>query len=627
MFKEKNLPTLIIYTPIIAVIFVTIFTIYLFVQNQNEYILEESIRIEKEFNTKQKVLIKNQLNTIISYITTQEQLYTNAAIEKVIKRTVLLSTQLNQLYNDLNAEVNSSIQEDILSNLINSKISNDNYFFAFDISKNKLIQAKNKDIKREFKIDDKYFENYLFFEEGKLIQFEYSNKIVFIRYLPKLNWIIGNIENIQKDIDFIKKVSLSFISSIRFEKNGHFVVYDNKHVLLADAFRKDKIGQNQKDLSYNKEFPVQNIVQSALDSDLGSYVKSSWPKEKESNFSNKISYVQAFEKWNWILEAGLYVDDIQESILINKNKLEKRIKKYIQYVVIVSLLITFMIALLSVLMSRKIAQTFQDYQKNVQRKEEKLKMLNANLHRKVKIGIKEAQEKDRAMLHQSRLARLGTMISMIAHQWRQPLSEVSAILMEIETATKFKKLDEKLVLEGIKESDQLINYMSNTIDDFKNFFKPSKEKEDFLLDKACSNALSIVQASLNDYGIAIDISFDKKIIVNGYAREFSQVILNLLLNSRDVFEDKKVNDPRISLSTKQTDDYVYITVEDNAGGITEENINIIFEPYFTTKSSSKGTGLGLYMSKMIIEKNMNGQLSARNENNGAVFEIILRTKK
>lgn len=627
MFKEKNLPTLIIYTPIIAVIFVTIFTIYLFVQNQNEYFLEESIRIEKEFNTKQKVLIKNQLNTIISYITTQEQLYTNAAIEKVIKRTVLLSTQLNQLYNDLNAEVNSSIQEDILSNLINSKISNDNYFFAFDISKNKLIQAKNKDIKREFKIDDKYFENYLFFEEGKLIQFEYSNKIVFIRYLPKLNWIIGNIENIQKDIDFIKKVSLSFISSIRFEKNGHFVVYDNNHVLLADAFRKDKIGQNQKDLSYNKEFPVQNIVHAALDSDLGSYVKSSWPKEKESNFSNKISYVQAFEKWNWILEAGLYVDDIQESILINKNKLEKRIKKYIQYVVIVSLLITFMIALLSVLMSRKIAQTFQDYQKNVQRKEEKLKMLNANLHRKVKIGIKEAQEKDRAMLHQSRLARLGTMISMIAHQWRQPLSEVSAILMEIETATKFKKLDEKLVLEGIKESDQLINYMSNTIDDFKNFFKPSKEKEDFLLDKACSNALSIVQASLNDYGIAIDISFDKKIIVNGYAREFSQVILNLLLNSRDVFEDKKVNDPRISLSTKQTDDYVYITVEDNAGGITEENINIIFEPYFTTKSSSKGTGLGLYMSKMIIEKNMNGQLSARNENNGAVFEIILRTKK
>ena len=615
MFKEKNLPTLIIYTPIIAVIFVTIFTIYLFVQNQNEYFLEESIRIEKEFNTKQKVLIKNQLNTIISYITTQEQLYTNAAIEKVIKRTVLLSTQLNQLYNDLNAEVNSSIQEDILSNLINSKISNDNYFFAFDISKNKLIQAKNKDIKREFKIDDKYFENYLFFEEGKLIQFEYSNKIVFIRYLPKLNWIIGNIENIQKDIDFIKKVSLSFISSIRFEKNGHFVVYDNKHVLLADAFRKDKIGQNQKDLSYNKEFPLQNIVHAALDSDLGSYVKSSWPKEKESNFSNKISYVQAFEKWNWILEAGLYVDDIQESILINKNKLEKRIKKYIQYVVIVSLLITFMIALLSVLMSRKIAQTFQDYQKNVQRKEEKLKMLNANLHRKVKIGIKEAQEKDRAMLHQSRLARLGTMISMIAHQWRQPLSEVSAILMEIETATKFKKLDEKLVLEGIKESDQLINYMSNTIDDFKNFFKPSKEKEDFLLDKACSNALSIVQASLNDYGIAIDISFDKKII------------LNLLLNSRDVFEDKKVNDPRISLSTKQTDDYVYITVEDNAGGITEENINIIFEPYFTTKSSSKGTGLGLYMSKMIIEKNMNGQLSARNENNGAVFEIILRTKK
>jgi len=627
MFKEKNLPKLIIYTPITAVICITIFTIYLFIQTQNEYFEEESMRIEKEFNNKQKALIKNQIKTVISYITHQEQIYTNAAIEKVIKRTVLLSSRLKQLHQDLNYEVNSNLQDDILSNLINSEISKEHYFFAFDIGKNKFIQAKNKNIKREFKIDDKFFENYLFFEEGKLIQFEYSNKIVFIRYIPKLNWIIGNIENIQKDIDFIKKASLSFISSIRFEGNGHIVVYDNKHQLLADAFRKDAIGKNQKYLLYNNVYTVENIVKTAFDSDEGEYIKSFWPKINEIKLSNKISYVQAFEKWNWVLEAGLYVDDIQKSISKNKKNLEKRIKKYIQYVVIISLIITILIAFLSIIMSRKISQAFQNYQKNVIKKEEKLKMLNANLHKKVKLGIKEAQKKDRAMLHQSRLARLGTMISMIAHQWRQPLSEVSGILMELETAHKFKKLDETLLLECLKDSDKLLNYMSNTIDDFKNFFKPSKQKEDFVVLEACTDALSIVYSSLNDFGIHINKSFEKDIIINGYPREFAQVILNILLNCKDVFEDRKTTKPMIDFSISKKGSYVYIILKDNAGGIKEENIDVIFEPYFTTKSSLKGTGLGLYMSNMIIENNMHGKLNVRNEEQGALFEIILKVKK
>ncbi|PHR73091.1 MAG: histidine kinase [Arcobacter sp.] len=627
MFSEKNLPKLIIYTPITAIVCITIFTIYLFIKTQNEYFNEESIRLESEFNKNQKALIKNQIKTVLSYITHQERIYTNAAIEKVIKRTFLLGKRLTQLSNDLNYEVDSPSQELILNNLINSKVSNDNYFFAFNISKNKIIQPDNKDIKREFKIDDKFFENYLFFEEGKLIQFEYSNKIVFFRYLPKLNWIIGNIENIQKDIDFIKKASLSFISNIRFGKNGHIVVYNEKHVLLADTFREKQVGKNQKNLKTDNIFTVQELIKRSLEFPDGTYFSSSWPKPKEKVLSNKISYIQLFEKWNWILEAGLYVDDLQESILQNKKNLEKRIEKYIQYVTSISLLIMFLISTLSIIVSKNISNAFQNYQKNVRKKEEKLKMLNSNLHKKIRIGITEAQSKDRAMLHQSRLARLGTMISMIAHQWRQPLSEVSGILMELETATKFKKVNDKMILECIKDSDKLINYMSDTIDDFKNFFKPSKQTQDFDISKACEDAITIVNASLNDFGIVVKKRFEEDIFIKGYPREFSQVILNILLNCKDVFEDRKVINPKIIFEIKKEDQDVFIHIKDNAGGISEENIDIIFEPYYTTKGSTKGTGLGLYMSNMIIEKNMNGKLNVRNEDNGAVFEIILRAKK
>ena len=627
MFKEKNLPKLIIYTPVLAILIITILTIYFFITIQNEYFIQESNRLETNFKQKQKNQIQDQIKTILSYITHQEEIYTNSASEKVIKRTYVLSSRLTQLSKDLDLEVNEEKREKILSNLINSETSTSNYFFAYDVNRSKIIQPSNKDIKKEFKKDDKFFENYLFFEEGKLISFEYSEKIVFIKYLPKLNWIVGNIEDIKVDIDFIKKSALSFISKIRFDKNGYIWIYDTNHVLISDAFRKNLVGTNEKDLFSNEKYIVKDLVKKAIDNENGAFIRYLWTKPNEKIESKKIAFVQLFEEWNWVLGAGLYEDDIQKTISKNKKSLAKRIEKYVQYIILISIFITFAVIILSIIMSNKITKTFAKYKLDVHQNELKLKQLNISLNKKVQIGIKEAQKKDRAMLHQSRLARVGTMISMIAHQWRQPLSEVSGILMELETATKFKKSNDKFVLECIKDSDKLLNYMSDTIDDFRNFFKPSKQKVRFSVKTACLNALSIVNASLNDFNIKINKDFQENVIVCGYPREFSQVILNLLLNCKDVFEDRKTINPQINFSSKIINEEVKIIIEDNAGGINTENIDVIFEPYFTTKSSLKGTGLGLYMSNMIIEKNMNGKLNVTNSNTGAVFEIVLKANK
>ncbi|NQY93879.1 MAG: cache domain-containing protein [Campylobacteraceae bacterium] len=624
MFTEKNIPKLIIFTPIIAVALIAILTIFIFIETQNNYFEEESIRLETEFIQKQKRLLKKEIDTITNYITHQESIYTNKAIEKVIKRTFILSSRVKQLYSDLNLEVDSERQLEIVTNLINSKISNDSYFFAYDVNNNKVIQPHNKNIKKEFKEDDKFFENYLFSEEGKLISFESSNKIVYMKHLPELNWMIGNIENLNKDINFIKNATTEYISSIRFDKHGYFWIYDANHVLIADPFREDFIGQNEADLiTQTGEYLIRDFVSNAISTDEATFVQFSWPKPNEKEYSQKIGYVKYFEKWNWVIGSGLYIDDIQESILENKINLENRIKKYIEYIIFISISIVFVIGIISIVISNKISRTFKNYQKSVKVKENILEKLNKNLEEKVQKGIAEAQDKDRAMLHQSRLARLGTMISMIAHQWRQPLTEVSGILMELETATKFNKVDDKLILECTKESDKLLSYMSNTIDDFRNFFKPDKKKDKFSITSACEKSLSIVEATLKELNITVIKDFRSDLIVSGYAREFSQVILNIFLNCKDTFIDKKITNAKIEITIEVKSGKSKISIADNAGGIKEKNIDVIFEPYFTTKSSSKGTGLGLYMSKMIIEKNMHGKLNVRNSSEGAVFEILI----
>ena len=624
MFTEKNIPKLIIFTPIIAVALIAILTIFIFIETQNNYFEEESIRLETEFIQKQKRLLKKEIDTITNYITHQESIYTNKAIEKVIKRTFILSSRVKQLYSDLNLEVDSERQLEIVTNLINSKISNDSYFFAYDVNNNKIIQPHNKNIKNEFKEDDKFFENYLFSEEGKLISFENNNKIVYMKHLPELNWMIGNIENLNKDINFIKNATTEYISSIRFDKHGYFWIYDTNHVLISDPFREDFIGQNEADLiTQTGEYLIRDFVSNAISTDEATFVEFSWPKPNEKEYSQKIGYVKYFEKWNWVIGSGLYIDDIQESILENKINLENRIKKYIEYIVVISISIVFVIGIISIVISNKISRTFRNYQKSVKVKENILEKLNKNLEEKVQKGIAEAQDKDRAMLHQSRLARLGTMISMIAHQWRQPLTEVSGILMELETATKFNKVDDKLILECTKESDKLLSYMSNTIDDFRNFFKPDKKKDDFSITTACEKSLSIVEATLKELNITVIKDFRSDLIVSGYAREFSQVILNIFLNCKDTFIDKKITNAKIEITIEVKSGKSKISIADNAGGIKEKNIDVIFEPYFTTKSSSKGTGLGLYMSKMIIEKNMHGKLNVRNSSEGAVFEILI----
>ena len=311
--------------------------------------------------------------------------------------------------------------------------------------------------------------------------------------------------------------------------------------------------------------------------------------------------------------------------IINKKiiKQEKKQNNFINFMIILTGTILVFMVLFSYLMASIINDIIKKYKLQVENEKMKLQMLNKTLASKVEIGIKEAKKKDKAILEQSKLARMGVMISMIAHQWRQPLSELSGILMELETATRFKKVNEKHILNSIEKSDKTIEFMSNTIDDFRNFYKPDKKKENFNILQSCQKAIDLISASLDDSTVTLILDVKKDKNIYGYPREFSQVILNLISNAKDILEEKNIKNPKIKLSISSRGSLSIITVKDNAGGIKEENLDLIFDPYFSTKDSTKGTGLGLYISKLIIERNMGGELSVYNDKDGAIFKIVI----
>jgi len=242
----------------------------------------------------------------------------------------------------------------------------------------------------------------------------------------------------------------------------------------------------------------------------------------------------------------------------------------------------------------------------------------------VDIEIQKRIDSEYLLMQQSKLAIMGEMIGHIAHQWRQPLAQIGGIFMNLESAYDFDELNEKYLDDKLTHGNQLLKYMSATIEDFRHFFEPNRDKNIFNVSKYIDNAINIISASLTYNHIKIDFKKpETEICTIGYPSEFSQVILNILANAQDVLVENKIVNPTISISLRKTKTKIYIEVKDNGGGIPLDIIDNVFDIYFTTKSKQKGSGLGLYMSKLIIESKLLGEIKIQNDDKGAVFMIIL----
>jgi len=271
-----------------------------------------------------------------------------------------------------------------------------------------------------------------------------------------------------------------------------------------------------------------------------------------------------------------------------------------------------------------ILSTFIDLSelKSVQKE---LEDLNSSLEDKVKIEVEKNRRHQLIMPQQSKFAQMGETISMIAHQWRQPLNTLSMIIQG--TVFKYKRglLTQELISKFDKNSKNQIEQMSNTIDDFRSFFRPGKDKIQINVANCVNKAVNILSPSLKNEKIELTVNIEENISLEGYPNELGQSIINILNNSKDALVENNVDrEKNIHISLRQTSEDITIHVEDNAGGIPIEIIDDIFNPYFSTKSEKNGTGLGLYMIKIIIEEHMKGSVKVENKNNGAIFSICFK---
>lgn len=277
--------------------------------------------------------------------------------------------------------------------------------------------------------------------------------------------------------------------------------------------------------------------------------------------------------------------------------------------------------------SKEHAQNYRDeLELEVSLRTEELDALNRSLDARVHDEVGKRKQQQALLIQQSRLAAMGEMIGAIAHQWRQPLNALGLVMQNIRMQHSAGQLTDESMARMTDKGERLMARMSSTIDEFRNFFKPSKVQKFFNLQKTMLSAADIMEGTFNNANIELTVVCDESIELFGIAGELAQVLLNLLSNARDALKASGQGAPRILMWATVVPNGVRIDVEDNGGGIAPDIMGKIFEPYFTTKDEGQGTGIGLYMSKMIVESYLRGHMEASNTTDGARFTVVLPTK-
>ncbi len=259
------------------------------------------------------------------------------------------------------------------------------------------------------------------------------------------------------------------------------------------------------------------------------------------------------------------------------------------------------------------------------------KKLEVKYSKKLELEVKkqllELRDKDELLIAQSKLAAVGETLAHIAHQWKQPLSQINSIVLNIESDFDDKKLDRKALESYLNEIEKMTFYMSDTIQSFNNYLQPNECEEVFSIKEAFDDSFKLVYKLFESKHIDCKLDIIEDSNVKGVKKEFVQALLVLLNNAKDVLVDYNIKNPKINISIYKKGNKSVLEISDNGGGISDKSFDKIFDPYFTTKPHSQGTGHGLCMAKMIVEKSMHGKLNVENKELGAKFSITINSEK
>ena len=654
MKNNKHLTYWIISLPIIAVLLTASILTYQFISSEKKELIHTKNNIEKRVTTKIKKTIKNRVIRTIQVIENKTKLNNMQEKESLEDVVSIGYKTIKNIYLQNEDKPKDEIIDKIKKQLRNIRFYNNlnGYYFLVDLNNKVLLQPNTPNYENKLHGDLKDINGNFFIKQFQQIaktskegfhSWYWKNpatkklekKLGFIKVFEPLNLYIGS-ARYQRDIDKkLHKEILELISNLKYSQEEYLFVINDKGKVLSHM-NKDFVNKSLKELSDHEERIISNILQKAKNNKQGAFINYT-PTSfnvSQTNLSKKISYVKRVESLGWTIGTGKYTLTVNEQIKKEEDYLQKKLSSTINNIIVVAFSISMFLIVFLFYISKTIQNRFLQYEKELNKKNQSLEKLNENLEKEIASQLKKLRYKDKILYQQSKLASMGEMIGNIAHQWRQPLSIISTIASGTLLQDELKTLDKKTLNKNLTNIVKNTQLLSQTIDDFRNFFNSNKEKTTFRLDDIITKVLSLTSTSFDNKNIKIITNVDSIEIYN-LENELTQAVLNIINNAKDALIEKNPEVKLIFISSKElANNKVLLKIEDNAGGINSDIIDKIFDPYFTTKFQSQGTGIGLYMSRSIIVDNMKGTINARNSNilyknikyKTALFEIVLDKK-
>lgn len=396
-----------------------------------------------------------------------------------------------------------------------------------------------------------------------------------------------------------KKYILELIESIEYDKNGYIFIVNKNGDFLINV-KKSFLTENYIDLNIKKgRETINRIINTAIKGER--YIAYSTFCDTDQIEKEKISYVKNFEPWGWVIGYGFHPSDIQATIDERIERLKKENNEYLKNVMVITLLITAFLSIVLFLLSKKIKNIFTSYKEKIEKSE-----------------IKNRQKAE-IIYHQSKMVVIGELLNMISHQWRQPLSQINSITLDLYLEQKKGTLNNEILRKSIIDIENTTEYLSQTIDDFSRFFVPETEQKTFLANNAIDQCIKIISPSIKHIDLKLDYKSSQKIC--GYLTLFQQVILTIISNSLDAFNSNNIKIPNIDIVTYDDKEFSVVEISDNAGGIPEKFIDKVFKLYFSTKKKDTASGLGLYIANKIITEQFQGLIYVQNFKDGVKFTI------
>ncbi|WP_419782700.1 cache domain-containing protein [Malaciobacter marinus] len=593
--KEKYIIRIIRFFPFFLIFAIAIIGMYLFLVEHERHYYKEITNLKSKFINREKQRIKNEVNRVYEYIQFHKQNSENR-LKKLIKYQVYEAHSVMQgLYNEYK---NQKSKEEIIHMMKAALqemrfLDGRGYFYIYDMKGNNIFHPIMKSLEgrslwnykditgksiiqegiKALKLKNEIYDDW-YWEEPKSKKIK--RKIGFHKIFEPYNIFVGTGEYTQEYEKELKSYILRYISKIKYLDKKIISVIDYDGILLTSRNKK-----NQK--TYKQ---LLNIAKSKNHQGFFSYVNN------KDEYEEKITFVKGFDHWKWAIYASFHKDSLKKELDLRLETLEKEDKETIKSFLFLCAVLTIIMLAISFYVIKLLEKSFYEYREKI---------------------LEEAQknrQKDTILAQQSKMAAMGEMIANITHQWRQPLSVISTAVTGLKFEKEMDILKDDNFYRGMDSIHNSVMHLSKTIDDFRNFFKPNKDKINFNLKDVVEKTLKLLSSQFDINNIYF-IKNCENIKIHGAENELVQVLINIINNSKDALKNTD-NKRLIFIDVFKQDNKVILLIKDTAGGINKSIINKVFEPYFTTKKD-KGTGIGLYMSKQIIADSLNGEIAVSNE--------------